>query len=93
MTGQHNLASPGLYHYLKRSTADLYLDLKAEDDLGEEKVPLLRFSAVLALAMPALTLALGGGGRADFFDLLSSFFFSLLREDSVVGIWKAVVAL
>ena len=62
---------------------DLYLDKNADDDLGDEKVPLLRFSVVFALA-PALTFALG-----DFFDLVcSSFFFSLLREDSVVGIWK-----
>ena len=63
----------------------VYLDWNAEDDLGEEKVPRLRFSvvvAVLALA-PALTL---GGLLGDFLALVSSFCFSLLREDSVVGI-------
>ena len=62
------------------------LDMKAEDDLGEEKVPRLRFSVALALA-PGLTFGLLKVVEdKDFLALVSSFCFSLLREGSVVGI-------
>ena len=68
-----------------------YLDMNADDDLGDENVPRLRFSVaavvfdVLALAMPDLTFGLLND---DFLALVSNFCFSLLREeDSVVGIW------
>ena len=63
--------------------------MNADDDLGDENVPRLRFSVavvfdVSALAMPDLTFGLPNDG---FLDLVSNFCFSLLREeDSVVGI-------
>ena len=68
-----------------------YLDMNADDDLGDENVPRLRFSVavvvfdVLGLAMPDLTFGLL---KEDLLALVSNFCFSLLRgEDSVVGIW------